>query len=180
MVYDGVIKGRFVELKSITPDDAQFSFDIRSAPENRDTVGVLAETVDDQRKFIEWQMKEPNDYYFVVYNKKGEKIGLFGCYNITGDMCEMGREVNNGSAVEVIETQVLVQDFAMDILGLKRQCYVIYANNKKNLRNQKHGGIAPLKKIIRSGIESYYFECDLTKDTPIRKKLARVGDDFLE
>lgn len=180
MVYEGVIKGRFVELKSITTEDAQFSFDIRSAPENRETVGVLAKTVDDQRKYIEWQMKEPNDYYFVVYNKKGEKIGLIGCYNIKGDMCEMGREVNCGSAVEVIEAQVLIQDFAIDVLGMKRQCYVIYANNKNNLSNQKHAKNIPVKKIIRSGVESYYFECDLTKDTPIRKKLARVGDDFLD
>ena len=180
MVYEGVLKGRFVELRSITLEDAQFSFDIRSAPENRETVGVVAKTVEDQRKFIEWQMKEPDDYYFVVYNKKGEKIGLFGCYNIKGDMCEMGREVNNGSAVEAIETQVLVQDFAMDVLGLKRQCFVIYANNKNNLSNQKHGGIKPLKKIIRSGVESYYFECDLSKDTPVRRKLAKVGDDFLD
>ena len=180
MVYEGVIKGRFVELKSITTEDAQFSFDIRSAPENRETVGVLAKTVEDQRKYIEWQMKEPNDYYFVVYNRKGEKIGLIGCYNINGDMCEMGREVNSGSAVEVIEAQTLIQDFAMDVLGLKRQCYVIYANNKNNLSNQKHLGVNPQKIIVRSGVESYYYECELTKDTPIRKKLARVGDDFLD
>lgn len=180
MVYEGVLKGRFVYLKSITLDDAQFSFDIRSAPENRETVGVLAKSVEDQRKFIEWQMKEPNDYYFVVYNRKGEKIGLIGCYNIQGDMCEIGREVNSGSAVEAIEAQILNQDFAMDVLGLKRQCYVIYANNKNNLSNQKHGGVKPLKKIVRSGTEAYYFENVLSKDTPIRRKLARVGDDFVD
>lgn len=73
MVYEGVIKGRFVELKSITLDDVQFSFDIRSAPENSETVGVVAKSLEDHRKFIEWQIKEPNDYYFVVYNRNGEK-----------------------------------------------------------------------------------------------------------
>ena len=178
MVYEGVIKGRFVELKSITLDDAQFSFDIRSAPENRDTVGVVAKTIEDQRKFIEWQMKEPGDYYFVVYNKKGEKIGLIGIYDIQGDMGETGREVCNGSCVEVFESEILVQDFAMDILKLKKTCSVIYANNVKHLKNQTQNGSKPIKKVIRSGIESYYFENELSKDTPLRRKLARVGDDF--
>ena len=179
MVYEGVIKGRFVELKSITLDDVQFSFDIRSAPENRETVGVVAKSLEDQRKFIEWQIKEPNDYYFVVYNRKGEKIGLIGIYDIHGDTAEIGREVSYGNCVEVIESEILVEDFAMDVLNLKKLCSVIYANNIKHLNNQKHSGAKPIKKVIRSGVESYYFETILSKDTPTRRKLAKVGDDFL-
>jgi len=179
MVYEGVIKGRFVELKSITLDDVQFSFDIRSAPENRETVGVVAKSLEDQRKFIEWQIKEPNDYYFVVYNRKGEKIGLIGIYDIHGDTAEIGREVSYGNCVEVIESEILVEDFAMDVLNLKKLCAVIYANNIKHLNNQKHSGAKPIKKVIRSGVESYYFETILSKDTPTRRKLAKVGDDFL-
>lgn len=178
MVYEGVIKGRFVELKSITLDDAQFSFDIRSAPENRDTVGVVAKTIEDQRKFIEWQMKEPGDYYFVVYNKKGEKIGLIGIYDIQGDSAEIGREVSYGNCVEVIESEILAEDFAMDVLGLKTLHSVIYSNNIKHLNNQKHVGAKPVKKVIRSGVESYYFETVLSKNTAARRKLAKIGDDF--
>ena len=91
-------------------------------------------------------------------------ISTIGCdkegnvYNINGDMCEMGREVNCGSAVEVIEAQVLIQDFAIDVLGMKRQCYVIYANNKNNLSNQKHAKNIPVKnerKINFTHINNY-------------------------
>lgn len=179
MVYEGVIKGRFVELKSITLDDVQFSFDIRSAPENRETVGVVAKSVEDQRKYIEWQMKEPDDYYFVIYNRKGEKIGLIGLYDIQGDTAEMGREVCSGNCVEVIESEILVEDFAMDVLGLKTLHSVIYANNAKHLKNQKLNGQKPVRKEIRSGVECYYFENEITKDSPKRRKLAKVGDDFI-
>lgn len=179
MVYEGVIKGRFVELKSITLDDVQFSFDIRSAPENRETVGVVAKSVEDQRKYIEWQMKEPDDYYFVIYNRKGEKIGLIGLYDIQGDTAEMGREVCNGNCVEVIESEILVEDFAMDVLGLKKLHSVIYANNAKHLKNQRHNGQTPLRTEIRSGVECYYFVTELSKDSPKRRKLAKVGDDFI-
>jgi hypothetical protein len=180
MVYDGVLKGRFVELKSITVDDAQFSYDIRADEKNRETVGVVAGSVEDQRKYIEWQMAQPGDYYFVVYNKKGEKIGLIGVYDVSGDTAEMGREVNYGSCVEVMEAEVLLQDFAMDVLGLKTLCFVIYANNPKHLKNQQRNNIIPVKKVIRNGVESYYYEFELTKDNSIRRKLARVGDDFLD
>ncbi len=179
MVYEGVIKGRFVELKSITLDDVQFSFDIRSAPENRETVGVVAKSVEDQRKYIEWQMKEPDDYYFVIYNRKGEKIGLIGLYDIQGDTAEMGREVCCGNCVEVIESEILVEDFAMDVLGLKTLHSVIYANNAKHLKNQKHNGQKPVRTEIRSGVECYYFVTELSKDSPKRRKLAKVGDDFI-
>ena len=179
MVYEGVIKGRFVELKSITLDDVQFSFDIRSAPENRETVGVVAKSVEDQKKYIEWQMKEPDDYYFVIYNRKGEKIGLIGLYDIQGDTAEMGREVCSGNCVEVIESEILVEDFAMDVLGLKTLHSVIYANNAKHLKNQMFNGQIPVRKVIRSGVECFYFENEITKDSPKRRKLAKVGDDFI-
>ncbi len=179
MIYDGTIKGRFVELKSITLDDAQFSFDIRSDEKNRETVGVVAKTLKDQINYIKWQINEPDDYYFVVYNRKGKKIGLIGLYDIQGDTAEMGREVSYGNCVEVIESEILVEDFAMDILGLKTLHSVIYANNLKHLNNQKHNGQKPVRKDIRSGNECYYFVTELSKDSPKRRKLAKIGDDFI-
>ena len=179
MIYDGVLKGRIVELKSITLDDTQFSYDIRSDVRNRDTVGVVAKSVEEQRKFIKWQINEPDDYYFVVYNRKGEMIGLLGIYDIQGDTAEMGREVNFGSCVEVIESEILVEDFAMDVLGLKTLHSVIYANNVKHLNNQKHNGQKPVRKEMRSGVECYYFVTELSKDSPKRRKLSKVGDDFI-
>ena len=180
MIYEGELKGRFVKLRSITLDDAQFSFDIRADEKNRETVGVVASSLEDQIKFIEWQMKQPNDYYFVVLNRKDEKIGLIGVYDICGETGEMGREVNYGSCVEVIEAQVLLQDFAMDVLGLKKLSFVIYANNPKQLKNQQRNKVFPIKKTIRNGVECYYYEFELTKDNSVRRKLARVGDDFLD
>lgn len=179
MVYEGVIKGRFVELKSITLDDARFSYDIRADEKNRDTVGVVAKSLEDQIDYLKWQINEPDDYYFVVYNRKGEKIGLIGIYDIQGDSAEIGREVSYGNCVEVIESEILAEDFAMDVLGLKSLHSVIYANNIKHLNNQKHNGQKPVRKEIRSGVECYYYETVLSKDSPKRRKLAKVGDDFI-
>ena len=89
MVYNEIIKGKFVDLRSITLDDAEFSYNIRADERFRDTVGQLAPSLEAQRAFIDWQMKEPDDYYFVVLNKKGERIGLYGVYNFHDGMAEV-------------------------------------------------------------------------------------------
>ena len=104
---------------------------------------------------------------------------ILSFHMIQGDTAEMGREVNIGSCVEVIESEILVEDFAMDVLGLKTLHSVIYANNVKHLNNQKHNGQTPVRKEMRSGVECYYFVTELSKDSPKRRKLSKVGDDFI-
>ena len=112
MIYDKVIQGRFVDLKSITLEDAdvEFSYQIRKEEKNCKTVGQLAGSLEEQRKFIEWQITEPGDYYFVVWNKKGERIGLIGVYDIHDQTGEIGREVNDAGPVEAMEAEVLLND----------------------------------------------------------------------
>ncbi|MBQ9610450.1 MAG: GNAT family N-acetyltransferase [Lachnospiraceae bacterium] len=181
MVYDKVINGRFVDLRSITIDDAEFSFMIRADKKNRDLVGQPAASLDEQLEFIKWQMNEPNDYYFVVLNKKGERIGLTGVYDIKDDMGEVGREVSYGTPAETMETSLLLNGFCKNILHLKKICYVIYLNNKKQMHIQKRNGIEPLKIIKRSGIESAYYESEIgINDDYIQSLLDIIGDDQVE
>ena len=111
MVYPEVIHGMFVDLRSITLDDAEFSYNIRADKRNRDTVGQLAASLEAQKDFIRWQMQEPNDYYFVVLNKKGERIGLIGAYDMHDGMAEVGREVNVGEPTETMEVGILIRSF---------------------------------------------------------------------
>ncbi len=178
MVYPGEITGRFVTLRSITEEDAEFSYNIRSEEKNRETVGQLAASLDEQKRFIEWQRNEPGDYYFVVHNRDGERIGLIGVYDIHGDIGEFGREVNDGSAVEAMEAEVLLREFAMDVLKLKRGCAVIYANNKKHLKNQEKAGLFPIQRQTRNGMECFFYEYDLVKNDRKRELLDRISDDF--
>lgn len=176
MVYDKVIVGKFVDLRSITLDDAEFSYNIRADERFRDTVGQLAPSLEAQKEFIEWQMKEPDDYYFVVLNKKGERIGLYGVYNFHDGMAEVGREVNMGGSVEALEVGLLVNDFCINVLGITRLCCVIYANNPKHISDAiKRGGVC-LGKEIRGGHEAVYFEHDILHDNATMKKIRRMID----
>lgn len=161
MVYDKIISGKFVDLKSITVEDAEFSFAIRAEAKNRETVGQPAGTIEDQRKFIEWQRKQPGDYYFVVWNKNGERVGLIGVYDIQGDTAELGREVSDGSPMEAMEAEVLLADFYQEVLHLKRVSSVIYLSNKKHISNQRKRGLEMTKVVERNGVECAYYEYDV-------------------
>ena len=171
MIYENKIKGHFVTLRSITLEDAEFSYNLRKDPRFVSIMGQPAATIEDQKKFIEWQMKQPGDYYFVVYNNDGEKIGLIGAYDIKDDSCEVGREINIGAPYETMEAQILINDFILDILKLKYKRSVIYKNNKKQLQMQHQKGIEPIGECIRSGIPSYEYKTDAEKE---RKDFAKV------
>lgn len=173
MVYPEVIHGMFVDLRSITLDDAEFSYNIRADKRNRDTVGQLAPSLEAQKDFIRWQMQEPNDYYFVVLNKKGERIGLYGVYNIHDGMAEVGREVNIGEPTEIMEVGLLVADFCRDTLKLEKTCCVIYENNVHHLSDVKKNSTF-VKKVTRSGHNALYFEDDLNEEGAVSKKARRL------
>ena len=169
MVYPEVIHGMFVDLRSITLDDAEFSYNIRADKRNRDTVGQLAPSLEAQKDFIRWQMQEPNDYYFVVLNKKGERIGLYGVYDIHGDIAEVGREVNVGEPTEIMEVGFLVADFCRDVLKIKRTSFVIYENNIHRISEVRKTATF-IKRVQRGEHIALCFECNLDETNPTCEK----------
>ena len=173
MVYPEVIHGMFVDLRSITLDDAEFSYNIRADKRNRDTVGQLAPSLEAQKDFIRWQMQEPNDYYFVVLNKKGERIGLYGVYDIHDGMAEVGREVNVGEPTEIMEVGILIRSFCRNVLKINKTCCVLYANNLKHISDAKKIGGQFVRMEKRSGRDALYFEQDLTYDNDVIKKIKK-------
>lgn len=175
MVYEKIIRGKFVDLKSITLEDAEFSYAIRMEEKNR-TVGQLASDLEKQKEFIEWQRKQPGDYYFVVWNKKGERVGLIGVYDIRDGVGEVGREVSDGTPMEAMEAKVLLEDFYKDILHLKKVTAVIYTSNERQLSNQRKLGMTMKRKVERNGVECAYFETDVdgTQFQRIRQLLEKI------
>lgn len=184
MIYDEVIHGKFVDMRSITVEDAEFSYNIRADKKYCDVVGQPAASIDEQRKFIEWQIQQPDDYYFVVLNKRGERIGLIGVYDIHDGMGEKGREISYGSPMETLEAEVLLEDFVCNVLHLQKTCCVIYTHNRKHISNQRKMGYEPLRIIERNGVECAYYEnaVGTEANSKIKKLLQRirVGQDIVD
>lgn len=168
MVYDKEIKGNFVTLRSITLEDVEFSYEIRSEPANRDTVGQLAPSLEAQEEFIKWQMSEPDDYYFVVLNNQGESIGLIGLYDIHDEIGETGREVNNGTPEEIMEAELLISKFAFETISLKKYSCVVYVHNRKHIAQHKKLGMEETKHVTRNGIECIHFECSADNERVVQ------------
>jgi len=186
MKYDRIIKGRFVDIRSIDVEDAEFSYDIRNMEFARNLVGKQVKDVDSQRKYIEQQLDREGDYYFVILSKSGKKIGLYGIYNIHDNIAEFGREVSIGNSVQAMETKLMMLDFARDVLGIKQVYSVIYTCNVKQLNQQKRFGIEPIGKVRRGDDECFEFLTDIDilidRNKKLRKLLSQIegNDSFKE
>lgn len=63
MYFDGVIEGRFVELKSVTVDDAEFTRNIRLDPDFAEFFPPLNNTIEQQKQWIENHKTKKGDYF---------------------------------------------------------------------------------------------------------------------
>lgn len=134
MVYNGIIEGRYVNLRSVEERDAEFTLSLRQDPNLTKYLPKLDITLEQQIIWIRKQRNQEGDYYFVVENKKGEKIGVIGVYNVDGDCAETGRIAMIGNAFESIEAQLLSFDFAFVILKLEKTVNYVMADNIHALR----------------------------------------------
>lgn len=142
MFYDGVVAGRYVELRSATAEDAEFTLSIRQDPEFSKFLPRLDNTIEQQRNWIASQRNKPGDYFFVIWDKEGNRIGTISLYDVEGDVCESGRLAVRGNAFQSIEAQMLSFKFAFEELKLKEVVSYIYADNDRALRfNKQFGGV---------------------------------------
>ncbi len=122
MIYDKVIPGKTVRLRSIEEKDAEITFQMRSDPQKSRFIHASAGTAEDQRMFIRRQRKTPGDYLFVIEDLKGRPIGMKGIYDFDPDRktAESGRYLGFGSQIQNIEALCLSFDFAFKNLDVDK------------------------------------------------------------
>ena len=81
MVYEGILEGRFVNLRPVTKEDAEFILEIRNNPEISKFLPSLNATVDQQQSWIDKQRNDINSYYFIIEDKTKMRIGTTSVYN---------------------------------------------------------------------------------------------------
>lgn len=143
MVYEGIIQGKTVRLRSVEEQDAEITFKMRTDPEKAKYVHPVKGSVDEQRKFITKQRETPGDYLFIIEDLQGNPIGMKGVYdyNETRNEVKTGRFIGYGSQIQNIEALVLSFDFAFDILKVDRIVMAALENNKMMLGIQKKFGV---------------------------------------
>lgn len=134
MFYGEPIKGRYVDLKSARVEDAEFTRAIRRDPLFSAFFPPLDNTIEEQRAWLCSQHDKPGDYFFVVWDKQGNRIGTNSLYDITGDSGESGRIAIKGNAFQSIEAQLLLFEFAFDMLHLTKVVGYMFADNERAIR----------------------------------------------
>lgn len=171
MIYDEIINGKTIIIRSTTVDDAAFIVDIRNDEEKNRYVHPVANDIPTEIRWIEKQRKLEGDFFFTIIRKNdGNLLGNVAIYNINkNNNCgELGRWVSYGTAVENLETILLVHDFAFGILGLD-YVYTKTLSCNKCVANfwQRFGGNGE-EKII-DGISYYYNSISSEKFNSIKE-----------
>lgn len=142
MIYEGVIVGRYVNLRSANEDDAEFTLAVRQDPEFNKYLPRVNNTLEQQKSWIKKQREKEGDYFFVVRDNDGKRLGTISIYAIQGDYAEAGRLTMRGNSLQSIEAQLLSFHFGFNELGLREIVSYIYAENARALRfTQQFGGV---------------------------------------
>ena len=136
------IKGHYIDLKSVSEDDAEFTLAIRRDEEFVRYLPKLDITVEQQKEWIKSQQKKPDDYFWVVLDKKGQYIGTIGVFDIFADPPKAGRLALKGNALQNIEANYLAYRYGLYDLHLEKLWGFIYAENSRAIRfAELFGGI---------------------------------------
>ncbi len=181
------IYGCYVDLRSCTECDAEFTRSIRKDPDFARFFPAIENTIEQQRQWICLQREKKGDYFFVVWDKQENRIGTISIYDVDGNHAESGRlAIKGGNPFQAIEAQLLSFRFAFETLNLECIDGFIFSENSRAIRfNRMFGGKHYPAEIDSDGrsivrIENWredFFEAE----TRIKKMLYRKkGSDHNE
>ena len=152
MIYEKIISGRYVDLRSATLDDAEFTLSIRLDPEIRKCFPPFEGTLETQKAWLTRQMQKDNDYFFVVIEKStGERIGTISVYDIDFEKrdAETGRlTIKSENPMANLEAFLLLHKFAFEELSLQKVHGFILSQNKRALDFNRFFGLTFGSEII--------------------------------
>lgn len=166
MVYEKIIEGKTVRLRSVEEADAEVTYQMRTDPGKSRYIHALTGTVEDQRNYIKGQRAKPGDYLFLVEDLEGNAIGMKGIYahDPEAKTVESGRFIGYGSQVQNIEAMVLSLDFAFDVLGVDVIKMGVMEDNTGMVGIQKKFGVEFTGREEVPGMEGYNLTSVLTKE----------------
>lgn len=130
MFIDYKLEGKYVNLRSVTEDDAEFILDVRNDPRISKYLPPLNVTVEQQRQWIAKQRADRDSYYFILETPDLKPIGTLSIYDIVDDHGEGGRSCSIGEPAANIEASVLLNNFTFETLGLSYATIWVYEGNK--------------------------------------------------
>lgn len=139
-----VYKGKCVSLKPVEINDAEFIVALRTQENNAEFINKTSSSLNDQIAWMKNESQDTSSYYFIILNSCSEPIGTISLYNVKDECGEFGRWICNGSALESLESALLIHQFAFDTLELSEVYTRTLADNQKVVSfHRKFGASVP-------------------------------------
>ena len=140
MYIDYKLEGKYVNLRSVTEEDAEFILDIRNNSRISKYLPPLNVSVAQQRQWITKQRADKNSYYFILETPDLKPIGTLSVYDIVDNHGEGGRSCCIGEPFAAVEANVLLTEFMFNTLKLEYTTIWVYEENKPVIAlNQSYG-----------------------------------------
>lgn len=156
MVFEELIKGKYIQLRAATLNDAEFILSLRLDPSLNKYLHATDSSVESQKKWMMEQKTKEGDYYFVIESKEGAPLGVVGVYDIVDKTFNWGRWIVKKDAPMYtgIESTILIYYFAFYILNLDTALSDVRVDNKNVIKfHVSYGG-----KIYKETDLDIYYE----------------------
>ena len=161
------MEGKYVNLREVELDDAEFILKLRCDEKKSRFLHKTENNLEKQIEYLKRYKTLDNEWYFIIENKKHEPKGTIRLYDIHDDQFTGGSWLMASDALpeESIEGDILVGQYAFEVLGFKRSIFDVCKDNKKVVRYHLLSG----SKIINENNKEYIFK---TTKEDFQKKLA--------
>lgn len=181
--HDLILEGKYIRLREANVEDSQFILSLRTDKEKARYIHQTSSDVNLQIEYMKAYKKKKDDWYFIVENKKYQKIGTIGVYpypiltdkwksknNPNEGILGTGRWLMSGlsTSIESIESDLLVKRFFFDLLCQSNCPLMIHKNNSTVIDFQKKWGIKEIG--FEDKIDHYLFELSIEE---YRKNLSK-------
>ena len=114
------IEGKYVSLREVTIEDAEFILSLRTSEKGRKFLHQTDPDVSKQVDYIKRYLARNDEWYFIVEDERGESIGCLGIYDVTDQSATTGRWIMKDTKDPrlAIECKLLICDYVYYTLGI--------------------------------------------------------------
>ena len=155
MLTDDVITGRYVRLRSVLEEDAEFTLEIRQDREKNRFLHKVENSLDRQAGWIKKQQETEGDYFLIAETLGGKPVGTVGIYDIQSGTGHLGRLLMVGNPFQTVEAVMLAAKWAYEALGLSQLYGDVHVDNKPSLNISEAIGFHFGEPVYEEELDSY-------------------------
>lgn len=147
-----------VRIRDVEVDDAEFILSLRLDDKKNKFLNKTENNLQKQIDYIKAYKKKNDEYYFIIENTDGEKLGTVRIYDIKGeDFCWGSWIIKDGAPMATaIESALLIYEYGFYTLGFNKVHFDVRKNNLR-VRNfhEKFGA-----KIVKEDDLDVFYSYD--------------------